>query len=371
MKAILRILPFILLAFLVGCDEVPTDREAGATEAEFAKGGNGGNKPPPDEEPPGNWSSDQEIVYISTVTKKGNHQRRIVVASVVENADGTVGSADAAIVLSGEAEIFNPAWSASGEAVLFEVPFGLEGRGVYAVRMDPVTNGASAPELLFPVGAGGMPAMSPDGSKIAYVDWSGEPGDIWVRERAPDGSWGSPINIDANGPVVGFAPAWASDSRRLVATKDQDLVVYDIDPDGNGIIDEISEMSITAGGPLEGQIVGGESSWARSDDRVVFSNFGIWIIDFNDPENVATCQLVDNGVTWDVDYGSPRWSPDDTRIVYGGYPDNDIRIMTLDSASSQANGCPVIVSDDVFSSNSPRCTGSRCETVQEQSWRRF
>jgi len=365
MKAIRYSLAFCLLAFFVGCDDVPTDAPDTADAALFAKGG---NKPkPPGEDPPAEWTTAQEIVYLTSVTKKGNTDRRIVVTSVVENPDGTVGPADEAILLSyGEASVQEPAWSASGDAVLFSVFNGLEGRGIYAVRRDPATNQASAPEFLFPHVSGTKPVMSPDGSKIAYVDWGlPAPGDIWVRERAPDGSWGSPVNIDGNGSITGGSPAWAWDSHRLVATYDKDLLVYDIDPDGNGVIDQVSEMSITAGGPLAGQVVGGESSWARHDDRVVFGNYpGLWIIDFNDPSNITTCLLAANS-------GNPSWSPDDTKIVHGGVLGSDIRVMTLDPTGSQANGCPVVLSDDVIAAESSRCTGNSCQRVREPNWRRF
>jgi hypothetical protein len=197
------------------------------------------------------------------------------------------------------------------------------------------------------------------------VDFGVEPGDIWVRERAPDGSWGTPTNIDANGPdITGAFPSWASDSRRLVATKDQDLVSYDIDPDGNGIIDQISEMSITAGGPLEGQVVGGRSSWARTDDRVVFGNYpGLWIIDFNDPNNITTCLLSADATP------DPSWSPDDTKIIHGGGGLDDIMVMTL--GPPQADGCPVVLSDDVLFANSSKCSGRSCTRVREPNWRRF
>lgn len=208
-----------------------------------------------------------------------------------------------------------------------------------------------------------MPAMSPDGSRIVYVDFGVEPGDIWVRERAPDGSWGNPINVDGNGPdVVGGYPTWASDSRRIVAVNGRDLVVFDVDPDGNGAIDAISASSITAGGPLDGQIVGGDASWARNDDRVVVGNGGLWIIDFNDPGATTACLLADSG-------SDPSWSPDDTKIVYAG--SRGIAILSLHPTSTQANGCPVVVSDDLIAANSSRCSASSCTRVAHPDWRRF
>lgn len=352
---------------LTACSEQVVEPNGSHTvgDALSAKGGNGkgggGNKPkPPDGDPPAAWTTAQEIVYIRSVTKKGKTERQIVVASV--------GTADEVVLLGGETEVGNPAWSASGDAVLFYIwSESQQDRGVYAIRRDPVTNSASDPELLFAVVAGGLPAMSPDGSRIAYVDFGAVAGDIWVRERATDGSWGSPLNIDGNGPdIVGAYPSWASDSRRLVATNDRDLVVYDIDPDENGHIDEISAVTITAGGPLEGQIIGGESSWARTTDQVVFGNVpGLWIIDFNDPEYINTCLLLEgNG-------GQPSWSPNDTKIVYQDGVIGDIRVVSLHPTELQANGCPRVLSDDVLFANSSKCSGGSCQRVREPNWRRW
>ncbi len=354
---ILRQFTWALLATgaltLTACSEqavAPSDAVAGG-DLLAAKGGK-----PPSGDPPATWTPAQDILYKSTVTASGKTRYQIVVTSP--------GTADEAIVLSGETEVIDPAWSSSGNAIYFNVLYGFQGRGIYAVTRDPATNGVSAPELQFTHVRGGMPAMSPDGSRLAYVEFGVEPGDIWVRERAPDGSWGSPINIDGNGSsVTGAFPAWASDSRRLVATNDRDLVVYDIDPDGNGMIDEISATSITAGGPLEGQFMGGQSSWARNDDRVVFGNTpGLWLIDFNNPANVKTCLLAANGST------DPKWSPDDTQLVHGGYP-GDIRVMTL--GPPQSNGCPSVASEHVIAANSSKCSGRSCERVREPDWRRF
>jgi len=347
---------------LTACSEKVVEPNGSHTvgDALSARGGNdnGGKKPkPPREDPPAAWTTAQEIVYARSVTKRGTIEHQIVVASSI--------GLDEAILVSGEVEVRHPVWSASGDTVFFYVSTGFDGRGIYAVRRDPVTNSASAPEFQFPVVSGGLPAMSPDGSKMAYVDFGVEPGDIWVRQRAPGGSWGNPINIDGNGPdIVGWHPSWASDSRRLVATKDQDLVVYDIEFDGVGGIDQISETSITAGGPLEGQIFGGESSWARNGDRIVFGNpSGLSIIDFNNPGDITTCPLPANGS------GIPSWSPDDTRIVHGGGTGGDIMVMTL--GSTQSGACPVDTSDDVIFSNSSKCSGRSCTRVREPNWRRF
>jgi hypothetical protein len=355
----------LALPFFVGCDEVPTENDSGAVAPMAAKGG---NKPkPPGEDPPAAWTAAQQVVYRKSVTKKGKLDRQIVVASIVANPDGSVGSADEAIILTGPTEVFGPAWSASGDAILFEVSNGFQGRGIYAVRRDPATNSAGAPEFLFPTVAGGLPAMSPDGSMIAYVDFGVAPGDIWVRRRAPDGSWGNPLNIDSNGPdVTGFAPAWAPDSRRLAATNDMDVVVYDIDPDGNGAIDLITTTNVTAGGPLAGLVGDGQSSFARTDDRLVFGNApGLWIVDFNDPGHINTCLLLAaNGSV-------PSWSPDDTRIVYQDNDSGDIRVVSLDPAGSQANGCPAVLSDDIVAPRSSRCSGRSCEVPADPNWRRF
>ncbi len=351
-RAFRHSLPIILFAFFIGCDEVPTENDSGAIAPMAAKGG---KKPkPPGGDPPAAWTTAQDIVYARSVTKKGQIERQIVVAGS--------GATDEAILFGSEVEVMYPVWSALGDAIFFEVTHGLQGGGIYAVWRDPATNSASAPQLQFPV-SGGLPTMSPDGSKIAYADVEAELGDIWVRERAPDGSWGTPVNIDGNGPSLGLFKSWASDSRRLVATKEQDLVVYDIDPDGNGVIDSISETSITAGGPLEGQLFGGDLSWARTSDRVVVGRMpGWWMIDFNDLGNITTCMLSADGG------GVSSWSPDDSKIVHGEII-GDIKVMTLGPV--RADGCPAVLADEVLFAESSRCSGRSCERVRQPNWRRF
>lgn len=80
MKAIPRILPFILLAFFVGCHDVPTDTRESDGAAVFARGG---NKPPKDPPGGGGSAADPAIAFgasdiLMVMNEDGSHSTELI-----------------------------------------------------------------------------------------------------------------------------------------------------------------------------------------------------------------------------------------------------------------------------------------------------
>ena len=157
------------------------------------------------------------------------------------------------------------------------------------------------------VGSGFDPALSPDGTRIAYVigqaypyPGSFDPVDLLVRDLRD----GSVRNLTADDPVPAAAPAWSSDSRRLAfqSRRSGTLELYVINADGTGL------TQVTHG-------VGflGRPSWSP-DDRIAFECAGE-----TGGQNLCAIKSDGTGLQRLTNSGVdtyPAFSPDGTRIAF-------------------------------------------------------
>lgn len=129
-------------------------------------------------------------------------------------------------------EEFNPSFSPEGEIMVYQSNRGYDGE-IW------LKNLASNENML--LGKGFMPALSPDGKRIAFVRYansgSNAPSSIWCMDT--DGT--NVVQLTHNGSEFAREPAWSPDGKRIVfsssfkgKTSNQDL--YMINADGSGLI---------------------------------------------------------------------------------------------------------------------------------------
>jgi Tol biopolymer transport system component len=148
------------------------------------------------------------------------------------------------------------------------------------------------------------PAVSPDGSMIAYVsNQSGSP-DVWVV----DIHGGAPLRI-TDDPGADEAPAWFPDGSALAFTSER-----------SGGVD-VWKVARLGGSPvllLEGAAT---PSIAPDGSRIAFARPGadgslrIGVASLSDPSATAVMITGDGDGLWD--HQDPVWSPDGRRICYG------------------------------------------------------
>ena len=168
-----------------------------------------------------------------------------------------------------------------------------------AVALGALLGGARGQPPPQPVTHGGAPAVSPDGSRIAFLSDRDGATDVWV------------ISADGRGetrltrtPEAESQPAWSADGRRVWFTvfASEASRIYAIQPDGR-----------------DQQLLGtvpGRALRLSPDGRRVLYWTGTWTsqkLFSSDLDGGNARQLTDgSGVVWGA-----RWSPDGRRIAFG------------------------------------------------------
>jgi Tol biopolymer transport system component len=147
-----------------------------------------------------------------------------------------------------EADVAYPSIAAGARSMAFMLS--TSHGGIYALPMD---GGAAtpAPERVFPsTGKDLLPAVSPDGSQIAFVsNRAGRPG-LWLAELdRPE----SLRLVEGLIPVARFAPVWSGDSRRmLVAGRrpgSEEGGVFEVEPASG----QLRQLPIPAPSPIRAE----------------------------------------------------------------------------------------------------------------------
>ena len=175
------------------------------------------------------------------------------------------------------------------------------------------------------------PAISPDGSRVAFLTARHDP-----NPRFPDLKYEIYIiNIDGSNPrrlttteAAEDHPAWSPDGKKLIFDADYDedgfYEIYTINSDGSNLI---RLTSIAANDQF--------ADWSPDGSQIAFSSDrnGNWDIFVMDADGSNLRQLTDNP-DWEL---FPAWSPDGTKIAFNGLQPNsrntDVFVMNSDGSN--------------------------------------
>ena len=175
-------------------------------------------------------------------------------------------------------------------------------------------DGTAQKELSTGVELNASPAISPDGTQIAFAGSAKGNVDIYV------------INADGGGlrrltttHALEASPDWSPTGRQIIYTSDQTGTpqIWVMDADGTGA------RRVSFAGNWND-----EAAWSPKGDRIAFAcrnegDFNICVMDF------ATGQTVQ--LTSEGSNGHPGWSPDGEKIVYQSRRGSSTQIYTMDS----------------------------------------
>lgn len=167
----------------------------------------------------------------------------------------------------------------------------------------------------------GVPAVSPDGTRILFESLRGGNAEIYVINM--DGSGATNLT---NNPAHDERPSWSPDGSRVLFVSDRtgDLDIFVMNADGSDVVNLTNHPSLDR-----------PAAWHPGGEKIAFStnrtgDFEIFLMDVDgsNPVNLTN----DPGR---VDF-APSWSPDATRIAFTSRlpdePHTDIRIMNADGS---------------------------------------
>jgi TolB protein len=225
------------------------------------------------------------------------------IAFVLDDSSGVEGSGDiwimspdgsSAMQLTDDpANDTDPAVSPDGSMIAFES----DRSGTYQIYI--MGNDGSGVTRLTTDG-GSAPTWSPDGTKILF---GGPGGDLWLMDA--DGT--DPVQLTDTPAVVEMYSTWSPDGTKIAYTSDpSDLALYVMDADGTDPVLLTDDIG-----------VGLTSSWSPDGTKIVFA------CDTGIPWGDQLCTIAPDGSQLTVlnhsDVGvpmEPSWSPDGTRIVF-------------------------------------------------------
>jgi Tol biopolymer transport system component/tRNA A-37 threonylcarbamoyl transferase component Bud32 len=169
-------------------------------------------------------------------------------------------------------------------------------------------------------GAGweGQPAMSPDGTMVAYAsDETGEP-DIWVIRTGG----GEPLQL-TNDEAINTDPAWFPDSSAIAFASERDgrPAIWRIPALGGSVVKLVEDAA--------------EPAISSDGTRIAFSRTGknglerIVVAPLDDPDQVRVLTGEDDGFWGHTD---PAWSPDGRSLCYADFKN----LWTIDVDGGEA-----------------------------------
>jgi TolB protein len=197
---------------------------------------------------------------------------------------------------------FDPVVDPTGQQLIFASTRQRRTADLYLQKI----GGAAVTQLTSSAGNSVMPALSPDGKKIAFCSDRGGKWDIYVMDTT-----GGPAVQLTNDGSQSIHPSFSPDGRRLVycsynmPSNGWELVVIDLD------------------NPAAQHHIGYGlfPSWAPTGDRILFQKprergtrwFSIWTIEYVGGEGVRPTAVA---VSANAAAINPQWSPDGKQIVF-------------------------------------------------------
>ncbi|MEO5704249.1 MAG: hypothetical protein ABIZ52_01415 [Candidatus Limnocylindrales bacterium] len=231
---------------------------------------------------------------------------------VIEAADGSV---VATVPRPGVSQNEAPTWEPDGRSLLFDS--GRSGR-IHLFRYGVETNAVT--QLTFGDGFEGFPAVSPDGSTVAF-DHADEAADLGIWLMDIDGSNRRNLVPPPPAPAVDSAPVFSPDGSKLAFIRKFSTTppnareaAYIVNLDGTGLR-QLTDPALDVG----------RIRWSPDGTRLAFSDQAengsvgtlsqdIWLVDV---DGSGLHQITHNkpGVFTTL----PDWSPDGSRLVMIGF----------------------------------------------------
>jgi len=213
------------------------------------------------------WRADGKIGFLSELAPPPQGKKEITLIDP--------SGAERTLITDDDLWRFDLDWSLGGTKLAYSYT-GLGGITVAVASSD----GSGAHD----VGPGYEPALSPDGSRVAFARYNG--GFLLYVANADGG--------DEHLLAVGTSPAWSPDGARLAFTG----------PDGRLWVTDADGTDAHDLGPLRGT----GADWSPDGKRLAYAGGGIWTagLDGTDPVQLTTNSS-------DLD---PHWSPDGRALVF-------------------------------------------------------
>ena len=192
-------------------------------------------------------------------------------------------------------------------------------------------DGSNPTKLTTFVGLSTDPAVSPDGTKIAFTSSVAGPtgGNFEVFVMNADGS--NPVNLTNNPatapdlPVIDNFPAWSPDGTKIAfrSTRDGDNAIFIMDADGSNV----TRLTL-----------GTQAAWSPDGTKIAYTSNGFEIFVINADGLTSPANLTNNAA-FDA---APSWSPDGTKIAFwstrdgagNGLQNADIEIYVMNADGS-------------------------------------
>lgn len=216
-----------------------------------------------------------------------------------------------------------PALSPDGTKILFETTRGGGQTEIYVMNAD----GTGLTNLTHnPGGSDERPSWSPDGTRILFASARDASGSYDIFVMNADGS--NPVNLTSH-PAIDRPAAWSPDGTRIVFSSNRTgaFDIYVMDADGSNPVNLTNATTAADFAP----------AWSPDGTRIAFtrnpspgSDRGdIWLIDpdGSDPVNLTNAPDADN--RW------PSWSPDGAYIVFTSRRTGNAEVFVMKADGSE------------------------------------